>query len=108
MGQVVSSIGVLLTVASMSLVAAPQPSQPESKAELEQQLRALDSAIAEGRKLTTDALDTPWFLASWFSDNLALASPIGPGFGEGEAELTTFLQSLQERDESAPIRVRQR
>jgi tetratricopeptide (TPR) repeat protein len=46
MGRMVSRIGVvLLTVASMALVAAPQPSQPESKAELDQQLRTFEQAL---------------------------------------------------------------
>jgi hypothetical protein len=66
-------------------------SEMASADDVEQQLKVLDSAIAEGRKRTTDQLDDPWFLASWFSDNLALASPIRSGYGRGEPELATFL-----------------
>jgi hypothetical protein len=57
----------------------------------ERYLTEFDKAIAKARETATDTLPNPWFLASWFSDNLAIGSPIRPGLGQGEPELGTFL-----------------
>lgn len=59
--------------------------------DVEHRLRALDRAVAKGREVVVDNVDRPWFISSWFSDNLTLASPIRPGLGQGEPELGTFL-----------------
>lgn len=60
----------------------------------ERYLIQFDKAIANARETTTDTLANPWFLASWFSDNLAIGSPIKPGYGQGEPELGTFLNVI--------------
>jgi hypothetical protein len=69
-------------------------SEMAGSADAENRLAALDKAVARGRGITTDALADPWFLASWFSDNLAIGSPIKPGLGQGEPELVTFLHVI--------------
>ncbi|MDQ3530021.1 MAG: hypothetical protein M3425_08770, partial [Actinomycetota bacterium] len=57
--------------------------------EAEAVMSKLDGAIREGRRYTTDSLDRPEFIASWFSDNLVLASPFHTD--HGESEFGTFL-----------------
>lgn len=53
----------------------------------------LDTAVEEGRRLSQDTANLPWWTTSWFSDSVSLAAPIKYRWDQdrGEPEFGTFV-----------------